>query len=62
MEKYIDGFVFPIPEEHLNKYKDIAKEVAIDPRIEKLVAPLNTPSRVIFDPKRMAYGGFKPLF
>lgn len=28
MENYIDGFVLPIPREHLNQYKDVAQQVA----------------------------------
>ena len=35
------------------------KLVAGDPRIKDLEVPLMDPSRMIFDPKRMVYGGFK---
>lgn len=37
------------------------KKVPQDPRMEKLVAPLFNPKRLIFDASRMIYGGFKPL-
>ena len=37
------------------------KKVPQDPRMEKLVAPLFNPERLIFDASRMIYGGFKPL-
>lgn len=118
---YIDGFVLPIPQKHLDEYKkavqvvaeiwkehgalayfeyvgddlklegtrsfpdfvnakedeavifgwvvfesrearDLANEkVAADPRMSDLIDPLTDPSRIIFDAKRMVYGGFKPL-
>lgn len=42
--------------------RDLANErVATDPRMEELLAPLLNPDNVIFDAKRMLYGGFKPL-
>ncbi len=42
--------------------RDLVNErVEADPRMADLVAPLLDPSSPIFDPKRMAYGGFKPL-
>ncbi|NNC70112.1 MAG: DUF1428 domain-containing protein [Flavobacteriaceae bacterium] len=28
MNTYIDGFVFPIPQKHLNEYKNVAEKVA----------------------------------
>ena len=116
---YIDGFVLPIPQKHLNEYKRVAKmvaeiwkehgalayfefvgedlklegtcsfpemlnakedeaiifgwvvfssremrdiankKVAADPRMNDLIAPLTDPSRIIFDAKRMVYGGFQ---
>ena len=119
MTNYIDGFVFPIPRNHLNEYKrvaetvaeiwkehgalayfeyvgedlklegtrsfpeclgakeeesivfgwivfesrearDLANErVATDPRMTDLIAPLTDPSKIIFDAKRMVYGGFE---
>ncbi len=121
MTNYIDGFVLPIPQIHLNEYKrvaetvakiwkehgalayfefvgedlklegtrsfpevveakedevivfgwvvfdsrearDLANErVATDPRMTGLIAPLTDPSRMVFDAKRMVYGGFQPL-
>ena len=36
-------------------------KVESDPRMEGLLAPLLDPANPIFDPGRMAYGGFKPL-
>lgn len=121
MENYIDGFVLPVPRNHLNEYRRAAKAVAeiwkehgalayfeyvgedlsmegicsfpelidakedeaivfgwvvfdsretrdlvnervsADPRMKDLIDPLTDPSRMIFDAKRMAYGGFQPL-
>ena len=121
MANYIDGFVLPIPRNHLNEYKLVVEKVAqiwkehgaiayfeyvgedfkmegtrsfpelidakedeaiifgwvvfdsrkardqanervsTDPRMTDLIAPLIVPSRMIFDAKRMAYGGFHPL-
>ncbi|MEM9052017.1 MAG: DUF1428 domain-containing protein [Bacteroidota bacterium] len=37
------------------------QKVRSDPRMGQLVAPLMNPERPIFDPRRMAYGGFKSL-
>lgn len=39
----------------------VNKKVEADPRMADLVAPLMDPTKPVFDPKRMAYGGFKPL-
>ena len=121
MTNYIDGFVLPVPRNHLNEYqrvaetvakiwkehgalayfefvgedlklegtrsfpelvhakedeaivfgwvvfdsreaRDLANErVAADPRMTALIAPLTDPSRVVFDAKRMVYGGFQAL-
>ena len=121
MANYIDGFVLPISQNHLNDYKQVAEtvakiwkehgalayfeyvgedlylegtrafpellaakedeaivfgwvvfdsketrdqaneRVATDPRMTDLIAPLTHPSEVIFDAKRMAFGGFKSL-
>jgi len=121
MTNYIDGFVLPVPRNHLNEYKrvaetvakiwkehgalayfeyvgedlklegtrsfselldakedeaivfgwvvfdshkarDLANErVAADPRMANLIDPLTDPARIVFDAKRMVYGGFKPL-
>ena len=118
---YIDGFVFPVPKDHLDEYRTAAKtvaaiwkehgalayyeyvgedlqlegtrsfpdfvgakadeviifgwvvfpsreirdlanaEVAADPRMPDLIDPLTDPSKMIFDAKRMIYGGFKSL-
>ena len=42
--------------------RDFANEkVAADPRMTELITPLTDPSRMIFDAKRMVYGGFQPL-
>lgn len=42
--------------------RDLANErVAADPRMTDLVAPLTDGSRIVFDAKRMAYGGFRPI-
>lgn len=35
------------------------KKVATDPRMIDLITPLTHPSRIIFDAKRMLYGGFQ---
>ena len=35
--------------------------VAADPRMIDLIAPLTDPSRIIFNAKRMFYGGFSKL-
>jgi len=121
MTNYIDGFVLPVPQKHLNEYRQVAEKVAkiwkeygalayfeyvgedlklegtlsfpelinakedevivfgwvvfdsretrdraneqvsIDPRMTDLIAPLTQGSRMIFDARRMAYGGFQPL-
>lgn len=121
MTNYIDGFVLPIPKDHLIEYKraaeavaeiwkehgalayheyvgedlklegtrsfselvdaeedeaivfgwvvfdsrearDLANEkVAADPRMAGLIDPLMDPSRMVFDAKRMFYGGFQQL-
>ena len=121
MTNYIDGFILPVPRNHLNEYKrvaetvakiwkehgalayfeyvgedlklegtrsfpelvdakvdeaivfgwvvfdsrearDLANErVAADQRMTDLIAPLTNPSRMVFDAKRMVYGGFQPL-
>jgi uncharacterized protein YbaA (DUF1428 family) len=42
--------------------RDLANQkVPPGARIEKLVAPLVKPDKLIFDARRMLYGGFKPL-
>ncbi len=42
--------------------RDLANErVATDPRMTDLIAPLTNPSRIIFDAKKMVYGGFQSL-
>jgi uncharacterized protein YbaA (DUF1428 family) len=42
--------------------RDLANErVAADPRMTGLIAPLTDPSRMVFNAKRMVYGGFEPL-
>jgi uncharacterized protein YbaA (DUF1428 family) len=42
--------------------RDLANErVAADLRMTDLVAPLTQSSRIIFDAKKMAFGGFKQL-
>jgi len=42
--------------------RNLANErVAADPRMTDLIAPLVDPSRIIFDAKRMVYGGFQSL-
>ncbi|SNY99481.1 DUF1428 domain-containing protein [Flagellimonas pacifica] len=121
MANYIDGFVLPVPQNHLTEYRrvvetvakiwkehgalayfeyvgddlelegtqsfpelidakedevivfgwvvfeskearDLANErVATDPRMTDLIAPLTNPSKMVFNAKRMAYGGFQPL-
>lgn len=121
MANYIDGFVLPIPQAHLEEYKKVAEKVAeiwkeygaisysefvgddlflrgtqsfadtinikenekvifgwvtfpskevrdaankkvpLDPRMTEIVAPLIDPKRLIFDAKRMVYGGFEAL-
>ena len=121
MANYVDGFIFPVPREHLSQYQQVAKKVAsiwkeygalayyeyvgddlqlegtrsftelmdatdqdsiifgwvvfeskaardlanqkvpADARMAHLIAPLTDPSRIIFDAKRMVYGGFKTL-
>lgn len=37
------------------------EQVAADPRMADLVGPLMDPSKMIFDAKRMVYGGFESL-
>ena len=39
----------------------VNQRVAADPRMVDLIAPLTDPSRIIFDAKRMVYGGFESL-
>lgn len=42
--------------------RDLANErVAADPRMTDIIAPLLEPSKIIFDAKRMVFGGFKEL-
>lgn len=42
--------------------RDLAnKRVAADPRMSDLIDPLTNPSRMVFDAKKMVYGGFQPL-
>lgn len=42
--------------------RDLAnKKVAADPRMVDLVGPLCDPNDPVFNAKRMAYGGFRPL-
>ena len=42
--------------------RDLANErVAADPRMAQLVEPLTKSPKPIFDPTRMAYGGFRSL-
>ena len=42
--------------------RDIANEKVVnDPRMAKLIDPLTDPSRIVFDAKRMVYGGFQSL-
>lgn len=49
--------VFPSKE-----IRDLAnKQVPNDSRMSDLVAPLTQSAKLIFDPSRMVYGGFKPL-
>ena len=49
--------VFPSKEvrDHANA------KVPEDPRMSQIIAPLLDPAKPIFDPTRMAYGGFEPL-
>ena len=121
MSNYIDGFVFPIAQRHLDEYKAIAEQVAEvwkahgalayfeyvgdelslagtrsfiealdvkedevvifgwvvfpskeirdraneevpnDPSMSEIVAPLMDAKRLIFDARRMVYGGFRSL-
>lgn len=43
--------------------RDLAnKRVAEDPRMADLIKPLINKANLIFDAKRMVFGGFKPLF
>jgi len=37
------------------------KQVPVDLRMKDIVGPLIDPARLIFDPQRMIYGGFKQL-
>ena len=39
----------------------VNKRVAEDPRMIDLVAPITDPSKIIFDAKRVVYGGFESL-
>ena len=39
----------------------VNKKVETDPRMPDLIAPLIDPANPIFDPKQMAYGGFRTL-
>ena len=40
--------------------RDLANEkVASDPRMPGLIDPLMNPSRMVFDPSKMAFGGFR---
>lgn len=57
-EEIIFGWVvFPSKE-----VRDIANEkVPNDPRMSELVEPLINPQKLIFDARRMVYGGFKLL-
>ena len=49
--------VFPSKE-----VRDQANEkVPADPRMTGIIAPLLDPAKPVFDPTRMAYGGFEPL-
>lgn len=42
--------------------RDLANQrVAADPRMSGLIDPLTDPDRLVFDAKRMAYGGFQQL-
>ena len=44
------------------KVRDEANaKVPADPRMTGIIAPLLDPENPVFDPKRMAYGGFEPL-
>ncbi len=121
MERYIDGFVFPISSDRISQYKIVAEKIAeiyrehgaidyqeflgddlyregtrafptmlsanegdaivfgwitydsretrdlvnqkleADPRIPGLVATIVEPDNRVFDPGRMAFGGFKSL-
>ena len=40
---------------------DANAKVPADPRMTGIIAPLLDPERPVFDPTRMAYGGFEPL-
>jgi uncharacterized protein YbaA (DUF1428 family) len=43
--------------------RDRANErVSSDPRVTALVEPLVNGTNKVFDPERMAYAGFRPLF
>ena len=121
MTNYIDGFVLPVPRNHLEQYTDVAEvvakiwkehgalayfeyvgedlklagtwsfpeflgakedeaiifgwvvfdsreardlayeRVAADSRMEDLIDPLTDPARMVFDARRMVYGGFESL-
>jgi len=37
------------------------RQVSMDTRMGELIAPLTDPNKLIFDAKRMVYGGFRPL-
>lgn len=54
--------VFGWVEFESKKDRDLANDlVAQDTRMKDLVAPLTVSSKLIFDAKRMVYGGFKSL-
>ena len=57
-EEIVFGWVvFPSKE-----IRDLAnKKVPADRRMTELVAPLTNPNKLIFDGRRMIYGGFKSL-
>ena len=57
-EEIVFGWVvFPSKE-----VRDLAnKKVPADPRVAEIVAPLTNPRKLIFDARRMVYGGFKAL-
>ncbi|NNC96404.1 MAG: DUF1428 family protein [Chitinophagales bacterium] len=57
-----DAIIFGWVEFESRESRDIANQrVAADPRMTELLRPITDPTKKIFDGRRMAYGGFKPL-
>jgi len=60
---YVDGFVVPVPKKKMVAYRAMARKdrdrVLAEVMKDKRLAPMMDPKAMVFDARRMIYGGFK---